>query len=129
MLGDPAWEDSDLDVEMPAPVSLGTAVAVHEPADPAQKLPPLSPPVTILGRLSKAGERDEFTIAAPPGSKHEVRVEAWGLGSALDGQLRVFGKDGRPLGESDDGRAGRASLGGGAVVAPRARPRPTRGST
>ena len=59
-----------------------------------------SPPVTILGRLSKAGERDEFTITAPPGSKHEVRVEAWGLGSALDGQLRVFDKDGRLLGES-----------------------------
>ena len=36
---------------------LGTAVAVYEPADPAQKLPPLSPPVTILGRLSKPGEK------------------------------------------------------------------------
>ena len=114
MLGDPAWADSDLDVELPTPVLLGTAVAVYEPADPAQKLPPLSPPVTILGRLSKAGERDEFTITAPPGSKHEVRVEAWGLGSALDGQLRVFDKDGRLLGETDDGRAvARRRPGGG----------------
>ena len=105
LLGDPTWADSDLDVELPTPVVLGTAVAVHEPADPAQKLPPLSPPVTILGRLSNAGERDEFTITAPAGSKHEIRVEAWGLGSALDGQLRVFGKDGSLLGENDDGRA------------------------
>ena len=77
------------------------------------ELPPLSPPVTILGRLSKAGERDEFTITAPPGSKHKVRVEAWGLGSALDGQ-RVFGKDGRSLGESGDaGATGRRTGGGG----------------
>jgi hypothetical protein len=104
LLGDPAWADSDLDVELPTPVLLGDAIAVAEPADPAQKLPPLPPPVTILGRLSNPGERDQFTIKAPPGSKHEVRVEAWGLGSALDGQLRIFGKDGRLLGESDDGR-------------------------
>jgi hypothetical protein len=114
LLGDPTWADSELDVELPTPVLLGTTVAVYEPADPAQKLPPLSPPVTILGRLSKPGERDEFTITAPPGSKHEVRVEAWGLGSALDGQLRVFGKDGRLLGENDDGRAiARRRPGGG----------------
>ncbi|MEW4571482.1 hypothetical protein AB1L88_26705 [Tautonia sp. JC769] len=104
LLGDPAWADSELDVELPAPVALGSPVAVPEPADPAQQLPPLSPPVTVLGRLSAAGERDEFTITAPPGSRHEVRVEAWGLGSALDGQLRIFGGDGSVLGESDDGK-------------------------
>jgi hypothetical protein len=102
-------------VELPSPVLLGTAAAVCEPADPAQKLPPLSPPVTILGRLSRVGERDQFTITAPPGSKHEIRVEAWGLGSALDGLLRVFDKEGRSLGESDDGRVapGRRTGGGG----------------
>jgi hypothetical protein len=113
-LGDPAWADSALDVELPSPVLLDTAVAVSEPADPAQKLPPLAPPVTILGRLSRVGERDEFTITAPPGSKHEIRVEAWGLGSALDGLLRVFDKEGRALGETDDGRAapGRRTGGG-----------------
>jgi hypothetical protein len=104
LLGDPAWADSELDVELPGPILLGGAVAVTELADPVQKLPPLSPPVTILGRISKPGERDEFTITAAPGSKHEVRVEAWGLGSALDGQLRVYARDGRSLGESDDGR-------------------------
>jgi hypothetical protein len=115
LLGDPAWAGSDLDVELPAPALLGSPAAVVEPADPAQQLPPLSPPVTILGRLSVAGERDEFTMTAPPGSRYEVRVEAWGLGSALDGQLRVFGKDGSLLGESDDGRpsAGRRPGGGG----------------
>jgi hypothetical protein len=112
-LGDPAWEDSALDVELPAPVVLGSAVAVYEPAEPAQKLPPLAPPVTILGRLSRVGERDEFTITAPPGSKHEIRVEAWGLASALDGHLRVFDKEGRALGESDDGRLAPGRRGGG----------------
>jgi len=113
LLGDPAWADSHLDVELLTPVLLSNAIAVLEPADPGCKLPPLSPPVTIQGRLSKAGERDEFTITAPPGSKHEVRVEAWGLGSALDGQLRVFGKDGRPLGETDDGKGAARRRGGG----------------
>jgi hypothetical protein len=120
LLGDPAWADSELDVELPMPVWLGSALAVQEPTDPAQGLPRLSSPVTILGRLSKANERDEFTIAALPRSKHEVRVEAWGLGSALDGQLRVLGKDGRVLGESDDGKAapGRRGGGGGRTQAP-----------
>jgi hypothetical protein len=114
LLGDPAWADSELDLELPAPVVLGDAGDVLEPADPARKLPALSPPVTVLGRLAKAGERDEYTLAAPPGSKHEVRVEAWGLGSALDGVLRVIGKDGRILGETDDGKsAGRRRGGGG----------------
>jgi hypothetical protein len=114
LLGDPIWAGSGLDVELPAPVPLGSPVAVCEPADPAGPLPHLTPPVTILGRLSAPGERDAFRISAPPGSQYEVRVEAWGLGSALDGQLRVYGKDGELLGESDDGRpsAGRRAGGG-----------------
>jgi hypothetical protein len=113
LLGDPAWAECELDVELPLPVLLSDTAEVLEPADPAQKLPPLVPPVTIVGQLSKAGERDVFTIAAPPGSKHEVRVEAWGLGSALDGHLRVFDKDGRSLGEADDGKGTTGRRGGG----------------
>jgi hypothetical protein len=113
LLGDPAWADSELDVELPAPVLLGDESEVLEPAEPAQKLPAQRPPVSILGRLSKAGERDEYTIAAPAGSKYEVRVEAWGLGSALDGVLRVIGKDGRLLGETDDGKSAGGRRGGG----------------
>src|SRR5205807_580139 len=53
LLGDPAWADSELVVELPAPVLLGSAVAVQEPADAAEKLPPMASPVTILGRLSQ----------------------------------------------------------------------------
>jgi hypothetical protein len=114
LLGDPAWADSDLDVELPAPVPLANGIAVLEPTEPAQGLAPLSPPLAILGRLSKPGERDEFTIKAPPGSKYEVRMEAWGLGSALDGQLRILDKGGRVLGESDDGKGRPRRRAGGA---------------
>src|SRR5262249_51340148 len=115
LLGDPAWADSDLDVELLAPVSLTSGIAVLETTESAQELAPLSPPMAILGRLSKPGERDEFTIKAPPGSKYEVRMEAWGLGSALDGQLRILDKGGRLLGESDDGKGRpRRRAGGGA---------------
>lgn len=120
LLGDPAWADSDLDVELPLPVALGAPVAVVEPTGPG-RLPALTPPVTIVGRLSETGERDAFTIQAQPGSKHEVRVESWGLGSALDGQLLVLGKDGRPLGQSDDGRAAQGRRGGGGGGGRRAR--------
>lgn len=116
LLGDPAWEDSELDVEFPLPVLLDESADVIEPADPSRKLPPLVPPVTVLGRLAKPGERDEFAITAPPGSKQEVRVEAWGLGSALDGQLRVTDADGRLIGEADDGKAGGRRRGGGGGV-------------
>ena len=119
LLGDPAWADSDLDVELLAPVPLFSGIAVLEPTEPAQKLSPLSPPLALLGRLSKPGERDEFTIKAPPGSKYEVRMEAWGLGSALDGQLRILDKGGRLLGESDDGKGRpRRSAGGLRVRGP-----------
>jgi hypothetical protein len=113
LLGDPAWADSDLDVEIPTPILLDSGLTVNEPADGMQKLPPLSPPVTVMGRLTKNGERDEFVITAPAGSKYEVRVEAFGLGSALDGQLRVLSEDGRLLGETDDGKGAPARRGGG----------------
>lgn len=114
LLGDPAWANSPLDVEFPIPLLLNSAVTVLESVDPSEKLPPLSPPVTILGRLSQAGERDEYTITAPSGSQHEIRVEASGLGSALDGHLRVLARDGRALGETDDGKSmGRRRGGGG----------------
>ena len=125
LIGDPAWANSDLDVELPAPIPLGPAVTILESADPTQELPPLSPPATILGRLSKAGERDEFTIAAAPGSKYEVRVEAWGLGSALDAQLRVFDEGGKRLGESDDGKPGQGRRQGGGGGGRRAAPTST----
>ena len=46
-------------------------------------------------------------------------MEAWGLGSALDGQLRVLDKGGRLLGESDDGKGRpRRSAGGLRVRGP-----------
>jgi hypothetical protein len=82
LLGDPVWADSDLDVELLVPVPLTGGIAVLEPTETAQELSPPSPPLALLGRLSKPGERDEFTIKAPAGSKYEVRLEAWGLGSA-----------------------------------------------
>jgi hypothetical protein len=113
LLGDPAWSDSSLDVELPVPLLLGGPLAVVEPDDRSVKLPPLVPPVTIVGRLATEGERDSFSITAQPGSKHEIRVEAWGLGSALDGQLRVVEKGGRVLGETDDGKSSGGRRGGG----------------
>jgi hypothetical protein len=114
LLGDVAWPNSDLDVELPLPVLLSDATDLLEPADPALKLPALAAPATILGRLSKAGERDEYTITAQPGSRLEARVEAWGIGSALDGELRAFDARGRSLGQADDGKGAPRRRGGGA---------------
>ncbi|MHC5539832.1 PPC domain-containing protein, partial [Singulisphaera rosea] len=37
-IGDPAWAGSDLDVEFPAPIPLGSPFAVLESADPGQRL-------------------------------------------------------------------------------------------
>ena len=103
-LDDPAWADSELDVELPLPVPLVSALVVVEPNDPAQGLPPLSPPLTFVGRLSEPGERDELTIRGRSGSPFEARVEAFRLGSALDGQLQALARDGKSLGEADDGK-------------------------
>ena len=40
LLGDPAWADSELDLELPTPVPLGASVAVYEPADSTSGFPP-----------------------------------------------------------------------------------------
>ncbi len=46
-------------------------------------------PVTINGRISKPEESDLYRVAVKPGQTLRVRVDAFGLGSPLDGVLLV----------------------------------------
>lgn len=75
----------------------------HVPADEAAKaaIDPTKP-LTIQGRLVKAGETHRFPIALKEGVKVRFRVQAQSLGSRLDGLLRVLDDKGKPLAQADD---------------------------
>ncbi|MDB5338364.1 MAG: hypothetical protein JWN70_3983, partial [Planctomycetaceae bacterium] len=54
-------------------------------------------PVTVNGRISQPGEQDLYRIAVQPGQHIRVRVEAFHLGSALDGCVLVYDPVGKKL--------------------------------
>ena len=61
-------------------------------------------PATINGRLDKSGDVDSFAVTLKRGETLVARVEAFMLGSAFDGMLRLIGTDGTPLAFNHDGR-------------------------
>jgi hypothetical protein len=66
-------------------------------------------PVTINGRISKPGEEDLFRIAVKPGQHVRVMVEAFQLGSHLDGHLMVYDPKGKKLLAKNDDQTGRGN--------------------
>ncbi|MBI1915841.1 MAG: pre-peptidase C-terminal domain-containing protein [Planctomycetes bacterium] len=54
-------------------------------------------PVTVNGRVGKPGEEDLYRIAVKPGEHVRVQVEAYFLGSRLDGYLMVYDPAGKKL--------------------------------
>jgi hypothetical protein len=61
-------------------------------------------PVTISGRLEKAGDVDSFAVTLKQGQPLTASVEAFVLGSPFDGMLRVIDASGIQLGFNHDGR-------------------------
>ena len=59
-------------------------------------------PVVLNGRIDPAGDEDRFVLAVTPGQKLRIGVEAYELGSALDGVLQVEGKGGSSSPNADD---------------------------
>lgn len=54
-------------------------------------------PVTVNGRIAKPDEEDLYQIAVQPGQHIRVLVEAYHLGSRLDGYLMVYDPKGKKL--------------------------------
>jgi hypothetical protein len=62
----------------------------------------VAPPLTVNGRLSRKGQVERFALAAKPGQRIRLAVQAAALGSNLDGVLRVTDQAGRQLALVDD---------------------------
>ena len=61
-------------------------------------------PATINGRLDKSGDVDSFAVTLRAGQTVVVWLEAYVLGSAFDGLIRIVDETGRQLAFNHDGR-------------------------
>lgn len=63
---------------------------------------PVTMPVTINGRIERAGDRDYFKFTVAKDQKFTVRVSALALGSPMDPVLSIIGPDGKVQATVDD---------------------------
>lgn len=73
-----------------------------EPNDEPSQLQTVSWPITVNGRIDRAGDRDVFRLHAAAGSKLAVRVAAQQLGSPLDAVVTITDGTGKELLVIDD---------------------------
>jgi hypothetical protein len=66
------------------------------------KIMDVTPPVTINGRLTRAGDIDRFQFPVQAGQQFRLSVQADALGSQLDGVLRITDQTGTQLALVDD---------------------------
>jgi hypothetical protein len=59
-------------------------------------------PITINGRLEAKGDVDRFQVPVTPGQKYRFSVQAYMLGSKLDGVLRIVDASGKQIALVDD---------------------------
>ena len=86
---------------LPFPVVVGSHPEVLESETPADEV--LDTPVVVNGRIDSAGEADRYRIAARPGEKLLVEIQAAALGASdLFGVLTVTTPDGEYLASSGD---------------------------
>jgi hypothetical protein len=102
MLGGAATGSPVLDVESLAPLVVSPCLEVREPADATAPPVKTVAPVVLNGRIDPPGDEDRFVVATTPGQRLRIKVDAYELGSALDGVLRVLGNGGSVLGNADD---------------------------
>jgi hypothetical protein len=94
-----------LEIELPGALAVGDYPELIEPTDAGAPPLKLAIPAVINGRLDQSGDEDQFTLVGlTPGQKLRVAVEALGLGSGLDGVLRVLGPDGKQVAQGDDSK-------------------------
>jgi hypothetical protein len=62
----------------------------------------VKPPLTVNGRLDRAGQVDRYRFAVTAGQRWRLAVEAESLGSRLDGVLVLADEKGRQLAQVDD---------------------------
>jgi hypothetical protein len=102
MLGIAAAGSPVFDVESLAPLVVSPYLEVREPADPSAPPVRTFAPVVLNGRIDPPGDDDRFVVATTPGQRLRIRVQAYELGSALDGVLSVLGNGGSVIANADD---------------------------
>ena len=73
-----------------------------EPNDHPGTAQPIVLPLTVNGRIGRAGDEDVFRFEAKAGEEIVAEVFARRLGSPLDSVLRLTDADGKPLAFNDD---------------------------
>ncbi len=102
MLGTLAAGSPVLDVESLAPLVVSSYSELREPTRDAAVPVRAVAPVVLNGRIDPAGESDRYVLKTTPGERLRIKVEAYELGSALDGVLQVLGNKGAVLANADD---------------------------
>lgn len=74
----------------------------QEPNNRPGEAQPIALPATQVGRISDGTDEDRYRFTAQPGDVIEARLEAAGLGSPLDGWLRIEDAMGNQLARNDD---------------------------
>ncbi len=69
----------------------------HECVERAEGVQRLTPPVTVSGRIAKSGERHLYEFDGKKGQRLDVRLDSASEGLALDGVIRLLGRDGKAL--------------------------------
>jgi hypothetical protein len=101
-LGTRGTDSRVLDVESLAPLVVSPYLEIREPTDPSAPPVRTFAPVVLNGRIDPPGDDDRFIVATKPGERLRITVQAYELGSALDGVLRVLGNGGSVIGNADD---------------------------
>ncbi|MFO0907935.1 MAG: PPC domain-containing protein [Isosphaeraceae bacterium] len=77
-------------------------VATEVEPNPTDHPQPITPPVSITGRIESNTDLDVYEVRVKKGEKLQVRVESRSLGQPLDASLTILDAQGARLSESDD---------------------------
>jgi hypothetical protein len=102
MLGNCTSGTAVLDVESLTPLVVSSYPELREPTSDAAIPVRTVAPIVLNGRIDPAGDSDRYLLETTPGMRLRIKVEAYELGSALDGVLQVLGNNGSVLANADD---------------------------
>ena len=103
MVGTVVGRLAGLDVEVLALIARLAPSRGSRAADPSRSRRCGSAPALCLHRrIDPPGDDDRFVVATTPGQRLRIKVQAYKLGSALDGVLRVLGNGGSVIANADD---------------------------
>ncbi len=80
----------------------GTEVLESEPNDTREKAQKITPPLTLNGRLDRAGDVDRFAFSARKGERFEFKLLARTQGGPMDSVLVIEDAAGKELARVDD---------------------------